>query len=182
MCVCLFFGKGAWKSIHLQYATTVLLLRNRQVIHTGLQSTNVYLPCLSGNSPTSSGNLDQSAGSMNPHLPGAQDKISRPSQAEQDWRHEITFGVFHSLLSCQAQRQKHVKVKVILNNKNNKTKNKCRSFTRCTLLFTIVLRHQLCWCAVLLQSPALGCETDSLTRSKRRVQMHWWCARVGQTM
>lgn len=56
-----------------------------------------YLPCSSGNSPTSSDNLDQSVGSMNPHLPGAQGKISRPSQVVRDWRHEITFSVFDSL-------------------------------------------------------------------------------------
>lgn len=65
----------------------------------------VYLPCSSGNSPTSSDNLDQSVGSMNPHQPGAQDKISRPSQVVRDRRHEITFSVFDSLLSQQTQRQ-----------------------------------------------------------------------------
>lgn len=48
------------------------------------QDNIVCLPCSSGNSPTSSDNLDQSVGSMNPHLPGAQDKISRPSQVVRD--------------------------------------------------------------------------------------------------
>ena len=41
-----------------------------------------YLPCSSGNSPESSDNLDQSVENMNPHLTGAQGKISRPSQDE----------------------------------------------------------------------------------------------------
>lgn len=47
-------------------------------------NTVCYLPCSSGNSPRSSDNLDQSVGSMNPHLPGEQDKISRPSQVVRD--------------------------------------------------------------------------------------------------
>lgn len=67
--------------------------RNTHTTHTHWERA-CYLPCSSGNSPTSSDNLDQSVGSMNPHLPGAQDKISRPSQVVRDWRHEITFGVF----------------------------------------------------------------------------------------
>lgn len=53
-------------------------------IYSARGDTECYLPCSSDNSPTSSGNLDQSVGSMNPHLPGAQDKISRPSQAVRD--------------------------------------------------------------------------------------------------
>lgn len=54
----------------------------------------IYLPCSGGNSPTSSGNWDQSVGSMSPRLPGAQDKISHPSQVGRNWKHEITFSVF----------------------------------------------------------------------------------------
>ena len=60
--------------------------------------TLLYLPCLSGNSPAIPDNLDQSARYMNPHLTGAPDKISRPFQRAQDWRHEISFSVLDSLL------------------------------------------------------------------------------------
>ena len=42
------------------------------------------LPCWSGNSP----NRSQSVTYMNPRLKGELDKIWRPSQSPQDWRHE----------------------------------------------------------------------------------------------
>lgn len=72
------------------------------------EHTVCLLPCSSGNSPTSSDNLDQSVGSMNPRLPGAQGKISRPSQVVRDWRHEITFSVFGLVLSQQTQHQSRI--------------------------------------------------------------------------
>lgn len=121
-----------------------------------------YLPCSSGNSPTGSDNLDQSVGSMNPHLPGAQDKISRPSQVVRDWRHEITFSVFDSLLS----QQNNAKA-------GDKEKKKWVSFTRLTLPshpFTVELRHQLWWCAVLLRAPHQDAK-HSLTQNG--VQISW---------
>lgn len=58
-------------------------VRSELYAHTHADYT-LYLPCLSGNSPTSSDNLDQSVRNMNPHLTGAPDKISRPFQCAQD--------------------------------------------------------------------------------------------------
>lgn len=88
-----------------------------------------YLPCSSGNSPRNSDNLDQSVASTNPHLPGAQGKISHPSQVVRDWRHEITFSVFDSLLSQQTTQKQE---------RRTQEKKKKRSFTRCTLPSTSV--------------------------------------------
>lgn len=85
-------------------ARTRLLLRDRWGIkHWKAPGCTVCdLPCSCDNSPASSGNLDQSVESMNPHLPGVQDKISRPSQVGRDWRHEITFSVFDSTIVLSA--------------------------------------------------------------------------------
>lgn len=91
-----------------------------------------YLPCSSGNSPRKSDNLDQSVASTNPHLPGAQGKISRPSQVVRDWRHEITFSVFDSLLSQQTEHRSRTDAR-----RRGGGKKK-RSFTRCTLPSTSV--------------------------------------------
>ena len=143
-----------------------------------------YLPCSSGNSPTSSDNLDQSVGSMNPHLPGAQDKISRPSQVVRDWRHEITFGVFltHYCLSkhnagaghthTQARSRAHESthahgaeesggVCVCVCVCVRERERVCVSVlgTLPSHPFAAELRHQLWWwCAV---SPPPGCEKKS---------------------
>lgn len=127
--------------------------------------TVCYLPCSSGNSPTGSDNLDQSVGSMNPHLPGAQDKISRPSQVVRDWRHEITFSVFDSLLSQQTQRRSR-----------RDKKKKWGSYTRYTLPshpFAAELRHQLWWCAVLSEPRTRMRNTHSLkTESTNFMDTH----------
>lgn len=130
---------GASGRLCIKRLQNTFLLReraDRQVRHrfSARDYTNSYLPCSCDNSPTSSGNLDQSVGSMNPHLPGAQDKISRPSQTVRDWRHEITFSVFDVLLSWQTQRQ------------SGRDEKKWGSFTRRTLPsypFAAELRHQL---------------------------------------
>lgn len=125
-------------------------------------STVCYLPCSSGNSPTSSDNLDQSVGSMNPHLPGAQGKISRPSQVVRDWRHEITFSVFDSLLSQQTQRRSRRDKKEV--GEFYSVHSSLTSVRGRTSAPTLVMRSPL-------QSSAPGCET--LTHSKRREQISW---------
>ena len=131
-----------------------------------------YLPCSSGNSPTSSDNLDQSVGSMNPHLPGAQDKISRPSQVVRDWRHEITFGVFlthYCLSKHNAGAGGHTRTRA---HESTHAHGAEESGGVCVCVcvresvsvlgtlpshpFAAELRHQLWWwCAV---SPPPGCE------------------------
>lgn len=125
-----------------------------------------YLPCSSGNSPASSDNLDQSVGSMNPHLPGAQGKISRPCQVVRDWRHEITFDVLNSLLS----HKHNAEAGETRTHTHAHKKKKWGSFIRCTLPshpFAAELRHQLWWWAVLLRAPHQDAKT--LAHSQRGV-------------
>lgn len=120
-----------------------------------------FLPCLSGNSPRNSDNLDQSVASTNPHLPGAQGKISRPSQVVRDWRHELTFSVFDSLLSQQTEHR----------SRRGARRRKKRSGVLLSALFpqhpfVAELRQQTLVMRSPPQSSAPGCET--LTHSKRR--------------
>lgn len=139
-------------------ARTRLLLRDRWGIkHWKAPGCTVCdLPCSCDNSPASSGNLDQSVESMNPHLPGVQDKISRPSQVGRDWRHEITFSVFDSTIVLSAANTAEKKVE----DGKRENEEERGSSTLATLLpshpFAAELRQQLWWCAVLSHSCRVG--------------------------
>lgn len=135
--------------------------------------TVCYLPCSSGNSPTSSDNLDQSVGSMNPHLPGAQGKISRPSQVVRDWRHEITFSVFDSLYclskhNAEAGETQKKEVGEFYSVNSSLTSVRGR-----TSAPTLVMRSPPL-------SPAPGCET--LTHSLKTQSKFHGHTRVGKTI
>ena len=133
----------------------------------GRLRTASYLPCSSDNSPTSSDNLDQAVGSMNPHLPGAQDKISRPSQVVRDRRHEITFSVFGlTIVSARTRRKSR---RDTLTHAQKKKKKEVGEFCSVLSSLTSVRRRTSAPTLVMMRSPppgrAPGCQT--LSRSLR---------------